>query len=96
MSGKETSLSAREVRKQFLRMESEVNRAQLANEAAELSARLSSLARETLIPFAEGSGLLAGQADSTEEEGSGKDWASKRLRWVRFGSMIWSKLRPSR
>jgi hypothetical protein len=96
MPGKDPQLSPVEARKQFLRVESEVNRIQLAIEGAELRSRLTLIATEALAPLAKAASLLGQSEPATDDPelpASATDWASRAVRWFRFGTFVWSKLR---
>ena len=108
MSGKTTGLTALEMRKQLLVVESELNRAHLVNELQAMKAgvrqvtgqlsMLSSLASSVTQFSSVFTGLFDGLFSHRESDDDGKkpSWVSTLFQGVRAGSSLLAKLWPDR
>lgn len=107
MSGKTTGLSALEMRKQLLLVESELNRAHLVNELREVKIGVHHLAGQasalaSLISDAQQlgtsfAGVFRGFAGQNKnDDGKKTTWLSKFFNGARAGISLWTMLWPDR
>ena len=101
MSGKEPHLSPLEAHKRLLIVESELNRATLAEEWQTIRQELSGLAHraKTIGGWVSAAALLAGGVTACcgappEPAPSKVSWLQKVLRGARFALTLWLALRP--